>query len=107
VTDSYEKGFRKILAVDELTNEPKLFRSGGAIILVIRTPDGVRAADATGCIEESLDSSRHSRLDQVAHCLGGASAMKVDWHEIVDKKPLLVEIRENDVWVCVDQCGGE
>lgn len=105
MSSAYDKGYRKIATMPELPpNEPKLFRSGGAVILLVRGADDVRAADVTDCLESSAAQSSRDRLTAVAQCLGGTSLLNADWLELVNRKSLPVERRKEEVWVCVDQC---
>jgi nitrite reductase/ring-hydroxylating ferredoxin subunit len=104
--DNWDRGYRKIAALQELReSEPKLFRTGGAIVLLFRTGNSVAAADATNCVSENRDASSRERLKEVAECLGAEVGLNTSWRELVEQKPLPVEVRDGDIWVCVDQCG--
>lgn len=81
----YQRGFRKIAALDELPpDEPKLYRTGGASILLLRSRFGVHAVDATGCV--------------------GVGEGELEWAEALRRPPIPAETHAGDVWVCVDFC---
>ena len=101
----WERGFRKIATTAELRlGEPMLFRSGGEILVVLRSKSGVVAADATNCVDAAVSDSKQERLEKIGHCLGPATAAQVDWDAILEIRSLPVEVRGEEVWVCVDQC---
>lgn len=79
----YERGYRKIAMLAELSpGEPKIYRTGGATILLLRTAFGVRAVDATGSMFTSGGAPDHSAL--------------------LERPPLPSETHDEAVWVCVD-----
>ncbi len=105
MADLYERGYRKIAAVEDLKNgEPRLYRTGGATILLLRSHIGVRAADATRCVDASELAAVRDRLASVGACLGSETGSSTDWSAAIERAPLPAETDDGAVWVCVDQC---
>jgi hypothetical protein len=106
--EPWDRGFRKIATTGELRlGEPMLFRSGGQILVILRSTSGVVAADATSCVDAALGETKKERLEKIAQCLGPATGGEVNWDSILEIRSLPVEVRSDDVWVCVDQCSSE
>lgn len=104
--DVYEKGFRRMATVDELPiGQPRVYRSGGAFILLLRSRFGVRAADVTRCISADAPTGRGEALAAVAECLNDGDVAAIDWQAAIDEQTLPLEVRDDAVWVCVDECG--
>jgi hypothetical protein len=102
--DVYELGYRKMGRVDDLPLEqPRVYRTGGAFILLLRSRFGVRAADVTHCFGADENGAART-LGAVAECLGDDALETIDWQSALEEKALPLETREGDIWVCVDQC---
>lgn len=100
---AYDAGFRKIAELDELSDgEPKIFRTGGAIILLVRDGATVLATDATRCVSDTVAAPRE-RLRAIAECLA-EGVPDLDWKAITKQQPLPVKVNGNEVWICVDLC---
>ena len=106
MSDPFDRGYRKVALLDELpAGQPRLFRTGGAIILVLKTANGsIAAADATDCVDSSLERTQRERLAEIASCLGGSELLPADWEALLSEKSLPTETRNSEVWVCVDLC---
>lgn len=88
MTTPYQRGFRKIAELSDLPQgEPRLYRTGGATILLLRSRFGVRAVDAAACVTDDEPPG--------------------DWSVALGSSPIPAEIHDGAVWVCVDLCTRE
>ncbi|HXI14079.1 MAG TPA: hypothetical protein VNM92_15755 [Thermoanaerobaculia bacterium] len=100
---AYEAGFRKIAEISELVvGEPKIFRTGGAVILLMLKGTEVLATDATRCVPDTVTSPRE-RLLAIAECFTPGQ-VTIDWNEVIKKQPLPVQVNGNEIWICIDLC---
>lgn len=105
MSTAYERGYRKIANTSDLQpEEATLFRSGGSVILLY-PGEGTTllAADVSGCIDES-SASALNQVDGVAQCVGAAERQGLDWSSMLRDRALPVEVRGEEIWVCVDPC---
>ena len=69
--DAYERNFTKICRLQDLTDKPKVFRTGGAEVILTRTDDGVEAVDASS--KERVTLSTRVEDGSVWVCLEGCT----------------------------------
>lgn len=98
----YDRGFRKVTTSDALVEgEPTLFRTGGEILVLLKHAGTCYAADVTRLIDESLPSPA-ARIASLARAFGAVDLPS--WIAAIDRRALPVEIRNGEIWICIDQC---
>jgi len=65
--------------------------------------DNILAADATHCVTKT-DDTHLEQLAAVIKCLGAADSHGIDWKSLLETHSLQVEMRDSDVWVCMEIC---
>ena len=89
--------------LDELdVGSPRIYRTGGSFVLLLRSRFGVRAADVTNCVDAASSGPAEERLSETVECLGDDAAGKLDWNAAIEDRKLPVETPDGEVWVCVD-----
>ena len=104
MSSSYEKHYRKIARIDELSDEPRVFRSGGASFVIRRLGSDVSAIDGSCLADASLvpeDVQVKRILERINAGVGSSSA---DWSELHTRAGLPVRVEDGEVWVCVENC---
>ena len=103
VDDLYQRGYRKVARVDELSvGAPRIYRTGGSFVLLLRSRFGVRAADVTSCVDAGATATAEERLQNTVECLDDDAASRFDWNAVIEDRQLPVETPDGEVWVCVD-----
>ena len=98
----YESNFYKVAALSDLaTDQPRVFRAGGATIVLRRDGDGVTAIDGS-CLAEESEAPANARVQRILDCVAGGGAN--DWSALLKRAGLAVRIDGSDVWVCIDGC---
>jgi nitrite reductase/ring-hydroxylating ferredoxin subunit len=104
MVSAYDRGFRKVTTLEDLVEEqPKLFRSGGETLILLKSGNRLFAADATACIEESV-ASPEARLASVARAFQADRGGSRNWIAAIEARALPVELRDGEIWICVDPC---
>ena len=104
MSTSYEKHYRKIARIDELGEEPRVFRSGGATFVIRRLDSDVSAIDGSCLADASLvpeDIQVKRILERVNE---GAVSSSAEWSELHGRAGLPVRVEDGEVWVCVENC---
>lgn len=105
MTDAWESNFRKITTLAELPKgSPRVFRTGGATLVLRFDGEGVEAIDGS-CLAEDSNWNTEARFRRILDCVAsGVGSPTSEWDELVSRAALPVRVEEGSVWVCLDGC---
>jgi hypothetical protein len=104
MSSSYEKHYRKLARLDELGDEPRVFRSGGATFVIRRLGPDVSAIDGS-CLEDSSLVPEDVQVKRILERIdAGAGSSSAEWSELHSRAGLPVRVEDGEVWVCVENC---
>lgn len=105
MTKSYDSSYRKIASLDDLAaGSPRVFQSGGAVVVLLRDGSTVEAIDGS-CLEQDQRMSREQRLRSITNCVASdLSAESREWPDLVRAAGLPTRVEDGWVWVCLDGC---
>ena len=77
-------------------------------MVVLRREDEARVEAVDGsCFSDDLSMPSDARLRQILDCIAaGAGSSSAEWDELAQRAGLPVEVVEDEVWVCLEQCRG-
>ena len=92
MAQSNEQSLRKITTVDDLPEgQPKIYRAGGATVVLLRRGDSLEAIDGS-CVADA-DIRPDLRLKRIMECVAAGEG-----------KNLAARIEDGWAWVCLDGC---
>lgn len=105
---SYDSNYRKMILLDELAvGTPRVFQSGGAVVVLLRSGNSVEAIDGS-CLEQGRQMSRDERLRLITSCVAERLPPESrEWPDLVRAAGLPTRIEDGWVWVCVEDCDPE
>lgn len=108
MTASYDSSYRKMVLLEELAaGTPRVFQSGGAVVVLLRKGSSVEAIDGS-CMEQDQQMSREQRLRSITACVAERlPPQSRAWPDLVKAAGLATRIEDGWVWVCVDGCKPE
>ena len=103
--DPFEEGYTKIASLGELPEgTPRVFRSGGGMLVLRRTGEQIEALDGS-CFRDDRATPSEARLQKILDCIADhAGSSSSEWEELVSRVGLMVQVVDGAIWVCVDQC---
>ena len=105
MTTAWEKNFRKITTLEDLpAGRPKVYRSGGATLVLRSDGERVGAIDGS-CLAEDPNWSSDEKHRRILDCVAsGVASASSEWNELIGRAALVVRIEDGVVWVCLDDC---
>jgi hypothetical protein len=105
MTQSYEQSFRKIAPVEDLPDgKPRVFRAGGATVVLLRSGPKLEAIDGS-CAGDDSEAGAAMRLTHILDCVAaGLNESGANWKSLVEKGGLVARIEDGWAWVCIDGC---
>lgn len=104
MNSSWESNYRKIARVDELGDEPRVYRAAGATLVMRRNGSDVSAIDGS-CLADTSSASEDVQVKRIMECVAaGVGGSSSEWNELHARAGLPVRLEDGDVWVCVEGC---
>jgi len=105
MTTSYDSSYRKMVPLDDLAaGSPRVFQSGGAVVVLLRSGSAVEAIDGS-CLEQDQHLSPEQRLRSITNCVASRlSPESREWPDLVRAAGLATRVEDGWVWVCLDGC---